>query len=69
LEKKRSLLVSELLTNIVEVRDILDIYLSTTRYSIDFLPIILEDVCKLVLRAGNIASRADKIFTAILQVA
>jgi hypothetical protein len=68
MEKKRELLVAELLTSKVEASNILpDISIITTRY-IDFPPITANNIRKAIIEAGNTASGIDKVPTAILQV-
>jgi hypothetical protein len=66
IEEKKELLVIELLTSKVEAGNIPpNIPIAITRY-IDFLPIIAGDARKAIIKASNIAPRADKVLIAIL---
>jgi hypothetical protein len=69
MEKKRELLVTELLISKVKVNNILpDIPIITTRY-IDFLPITANNIRKTIIEASNTTLRVNKVLIAILQIA
>jgi len=66
IKEKRELLITELFTNKVEVRNILlNIPIAVICY-IDFSPIITKDIYKAIIKAGNTISSADKVLTIIL---
>ena len=66
MEKKRELLVAELLTSKVEASNILsDIFTIITCY-IDFPPITVNNIRKAVIEAGNTVPGIDEVLIAIL---
>jgi len=68
-EEKRALLVKELLTNSAEAGDIPFNSPVTAIRAVEFPEIIVQDVRKAVLKAGNTAPGADEIPTKVLQLA
>jgi hypothetical protein len=66
LKKKRDLLIKELLTSVMEVRDISNTVPLIAFYNIDFLAIIPEDIYKVILKARNIVLGINEILIAIL---
>src|SRR5438045_6567719 len=69
MEEKRDILVWNLLTNTAEAGDIPFDSPTMATHKINFPPIMVADICKVILKAGNTAPGLDKIPTAILKVA
>ena len=67
-KEKRELLVTKLLTSKTEASNIPPNILTITIRYIDFPPIIIEDIRKVVIETKNIVPGIDKVLTTILQV-
>jgi DNA relaxase NicK len=66
MEEKRELLVIKLLTSKAKASNIpLDILIITTRY-INFLFIIINNICKIIIKAGNTILGVNKVLIIIL---
>src|SRR5271167_3938473 len=69
IDKKRDILVCNLLTNTAEVGDIPFDSPTTATCNIEFPPVTVTDIQKAILRARNTTLGQDKIPTAVLKAA
>src|SRR5271165_482717 len=69
IDKKRNILVCNLLTNTAEVGDIPFDLPTTATCNIEFPPVTVTDIRKSILGAGNTTPGLDEIPTAILKAA
>ena len=69
INKKRNILICNLLTNFVEVSNIPFNSLTATTYKINLPLITVIDICKAILKARNTTLSQDEILIAILKAA
>src|SRR5271167_1525377 len=69
IEEKCNILLCNLLTNSAKVSNIPFDSPTTVTCKIDFLPVIVIDICKSILEARNTTPSLDEIPTAVLKTA